>query len=170
MKFILLLLVFSTSANAFDFFGQQCRFPNRLQSFAFGAAEVFESNFPMPEIIDPICWRMGAKHGERALKKAERERDLDDCYEAYDYGVEQGLEATQSDMAMPTYCYNIGLQFGYMLLSEFARQGIVEEVGEECINEYERGLEFGESNRPQLVESNNKLAHCFRTGYQDAWF
>ena len=57
-----------------------------------------------------------------------------------------------------------------MLLSEYARQGMVEEVGEACIKEYERGVTYGENNRPQLVESNNKLAHCFRTGYQDAWF
>ena len=51
----------------------------------------------MPELIDPICWKMGSQHGERALDKAERERDLDDCYEAFDYGVEQGLEAEQTD-------------------------------------------------------------------------
>ena len=165
----LLLLLMTSNTFAFDFFGQQCRFPNRLQSFAFGAAESFGSEFPIPVIVDDVCWRLGQTHGKKALFRAKKERDLNDCYDAYDYGVEQGLEAEQTDMAMPTYCYHIGLQFGYMLLSEWARQGAIEEVGEACIEEYERGFSYGENNRPQLVESNNKLAHCFRTGYQDAW-
>ena len=166
--FIICLLVLSTSASAFDILGGQCRFPHRLESFSFGAAESFGSEFPMPEIIDQVCWKLGKKHGENALNRANRERDLDDCYEAYDYGLEQGLEATQSDMEMPTYCYNIGLSFGFMLLSEYARQRYVEEVGKDCLNEYDKGHEAGLNNRPPTVRSNNKLAHCYRTGYRDA--
>ncbi len=166
----ILTVVVSINVHAFDFFGSQCRFPQRLQSFAFGAAESFGSEFPMPEIVDQVCWQLGKKHGRNALNRADRDRDLDDCYDAYDYGVEQGLEATQSDMEMPTYCYHIGLQFGFMLLSEYARQGYTQEVGRECIKEYDKGYEAGLNNRPMNVRSDNKLAHCYRTGYQDGQF
>ena len=170
MKMIvtLLFVLISTVANSFEFYGSQCRYPLRLQSFAFGAAESFGSEFPMPEIVDQVCWKLGKRHGQNALNRAEDNRDLDDCYEAYDEGVEQGLEATQSDMEMPTYCYNIGLQFGFMLLSEYARQGLENEVGDDCVEEYDKGYEAGLQNRPPVVRSDNKLAHCYRTGYQDS--
>tara|TARA_B100000886_G_scaffold332525_1_gene285348 strand:+ start:887 stop:1408 length:522 start_codon:yes stop_codon:yes gene_type:complete len=163
-----LLMLVSFSVEAFDLFGSQCRFPYRLQSFSFGAAEVFGSEFPEPEIVDNVCWKLGERYANRALDKAERDRDLDDCYDAYDEGVEQGLEATQSDMEMPTYCYNIGLQFGFMLLSEYARQGMENEVGDDCVEEYDEGHEAGLENRPPTVRSDNKLAHCYLTGYRDA--
>jgi len=155
---------------AFDFFGSQCQFSYRHQSFSFGAAEVFGSKFPMPDIVDDICWKLGKRHAENALSQARYDRDLDDCYEAYDYGLEQGLEATQTDMEMPTYCYHIGLQFGYNLLSEYARQGMQKEVGRECIKEYKKGYLAGVDNRPMNVRSNNKLALCYRTGYNDGQF
>ena len=53
---------------------------------------------------------------------------------------------------------------------EYARQGYDNEVGKECIKEYDKGYEAGLSNRPMNVRSNNKLAHCYRTGYQDGQF
>ena len=168
---IFCILTFSSfNLFAFNFYGSQCQFYQRHQSFSFGAAESFGSEFPRPELVDEICWELGKKYGENALTRAQNERDLDDCYDAYNYGLEQGLEASQTDMEMPTYCYHIGLQFGFSLLSEYARQGYEKEVGRECIKEYKKGYEAGLHNRPMNVRSNNKLALCYRTGYADGQF
>ena len=106
-----LTLIVSINAHAFDFFGSQCHFPLRLQSFSFGAAESFGSDFPMPEIVDQVCWQLGKKHGQNALNQADRDRDLDDCYDAYDYGVEQGFKALKAIWR----CLHIVIILGYNL-------------------------------------------------------
>ena len=37
--------------------------------------------------------------------------DVDDCYEAFEEGAIQGLEARQRDINYPQNCYNLDLRF-----------------------------------------------------------
>ena len=154
--------------SSIDAFSMNCRQNYRFESFFLGAGLSFDEEVERPSINDEVCWRSGIKFGERAIDRARSERDEKDCYEAFDSGAEQGLEARQSDMEYPQYCYDIGLRFGFSLLATSARDGHTDIVGEDCVEEYEKGYAASMANRPITVRPDTKLAFCYRTGYQDA--
>ena len=164
ISFIILIVSSSSFANYYD---QNCRSRYRVDNFYLSAGKTFDYDISAPEIYDNVCWMLGDRYAQRVLNKAEEERDLDDCYEAFDEGYAQGMEATQSDMEYPQYCYNLGFRFGLSLLSTSAREGNFDIVGDDCIEEYNKGLEAALNNRPITVRPNNKLAYCYRTGYGD---
>ena len=164
LKAFLLLTIFIS----FDVFSMNCRFNYRYESFYLGAGLSFGEDVERPNINDEVCWQAGIRFGENALNRAIEDRDEDDCYEAFDDGVEQGLEARQTDMEYPQYCYDIGLKFGFSLLATGARDSFVDIVGEDCVEEYKKGYAAAMANRPITVRPNTKLAFCYRTGYRDA--
>lgn len=151
-------------------FAVNCRTSYRFESFFLGAGVSFGEDIDKPDIVDNVCWNLGMRFANRVLDNAREEREEDDCFDAFDEGVEQGLEARQSDINYPQACYNIGLNFGFSHLANSAREGDSDFVGKECVKEYDKGYQAGLNNRPITVRPDTKLAYCYRVGYADARF
>ena len=162
------LILESLIIMSFDSYGINCKVRYLTESFYLGAGIAFGEDVKKPSINDEVCWSLGSRFGKRLIDRAISDYDEDDCYDAFDSGEEQGLEARQSDLEYPQYCYDLGLKYGFSLLATGARDKYFHVVGNDCIEEYEKGFEAGISNRPITVRPNTKLAFCYRTGYGDS--
>ncbi|MBT6326159.1 MAG: hypothetical protein HOJ35_09325 [Bdellovibrionales bacterium] len=162
------LILVSLIIMSFDSYGINCKVRYLTESFYLGAGKAFGYRVKKPSINDEVCWSLGVRLGKRLIDRAISDHDEDDCYDAFDSGEEQGLEARQSDLEYPQYCYDLGLKYGFSLLATGARDKYFDVVGNDCIEEYEKGFEAGISNRPITVRTNTKLAFCYRTGYADS--
>lgn len=146
-----------------------CSMYHRYDNFYLGAAQTMSPDLelPSPKYSDEFCWAMGEKEAESALAQAEADRDTKDCFEAFDYGFDEGMNGAQRNMQSPTYCYHIGINAGFSALANFAREEREDIVGRKCLQSFERGQEDGQANRPQQPGWDNKLAVCYRAGYND---
>ena len=170
MKLLTFTILLMTSVSALSnplIFPFNCSMFHRYDNFYLSAASTMnpELELPSPQYNDEFCWEMGKRHAEESLAQAEDDWRLDDCNEAFDYGFNEGMEGSQDNMQYPTYCYNIGLHSGFSALSNFAREKREDVVGKKCLESFDRGLEDGRANRPQSPGWNNKLAVCYRAGY-----
>ena len=162
------LISLSSMANPL-IFPFNCSMYHRYDNFYLAAAQTMSPSLelPSPKYSDEFCWAMGEKEGAEALAKAEEDRDLDDCGEAFNYGFNEGMNGAQRNMQYPTYCYHIGINAGFSALANFAREQREDIVGRKCLQSFERGLEDNSENRPQQPGWDNKLAVCYRAGYND---
>ncbi len=164
--FALALISFSSFSNPI-IFPFNCSLFHRYDNFYLSAASTMDPKLELPsaQYNDEFCWEMGKRHANESLAQAEEDWRLDDCHEAFDYGFNEGMQGSQENMQYPTYCYNIGLHSGFSALSNFAREGREDIVGRKCLKSFERGKEDGRANRPQSPGWDNKLAVCYRAGY-----
>ena len=160
------LISLSTFANPL-LFPFNCSLYHRYDNFYLSAASTVDPKLelPSPQYSDEFCWEMGKRHANESLAQAEEDWRLDDCLDAFEHGFNEGMEGSQDNMQHPTYCYNIGLHSGFSALSNFAREGREDVVGKKCLDSFDRGRDDGMANRPQSPGWDNKLAVCYRAGY-----
>ena len=114
---------------------------------------------------DDRCFQLGVEYGERLAEEFADERR--DCDATYEDGIGQGLEAGVQVIRDPSACSNAGYSVGRSLLSIHARDGRADLVGQECVDQYRRGLKDGRENRAPNLTLDNKLNACYMTGHDD---
>ena len=164
--FLIISTLFTLAAQA----NMECSQGHRFESYSLGTAKVFGLDLEEPYLNDDHCWRLGELAAEAIYNHHDDNGNLDRCVETYLEGFDQGFIASQRNARMPNDCYFLGLNTGLSYLSDRARSGDTEEAGQQCIKAYMRGTDDILNNRPMHTTTNNKINHCYRTGYFDGQF
>ena len=164
--FAIIISIFSISA----FATMDCASGHRFESYSLGTTQIFGLDIEKPLINDDYCWRLGELAAENIYNHHQDQGSLDRCQESYEHGFDEGFIASQRNARMPNDCYFLGLNAGHSYLSDRARSNDVEEAGQQCVKAYIRGKDDALNNRPMYSSSNNKINHCYRTGYFDGQY
>ncbi len=125
-----------------------------------GIEKGFRNTGGPPVHLSQTCYNEGQSIGAEL-----RSRDTSDqCSREFDSGFNNGFE--QLGYA-GSECFNRGDEAGGAWLRSNARERNTAVVGNECVDEYNRGKSDKTSNPPSAIR---KIVMCYETGFDDQFF
>lgn len=153
-----LLLTFSVNVKAVPH--GLCRMSYHEDSAGRGIEAGFKNLNLRPKIVDENCYQQGVAEGS-LLPKSETS-----CKEDFEAGKVNGLEA--NSITIGTTCSSKGYIAGTALLHVAAREGNSRLVGQNCVDEYLRGVKDGNETHVIETGTDNVERECYLTGFYDA--
>jgi hypothetical protein len=155
-----LLITFSFSANVKAVPHGLCRMSYHEDSAGRGLEAGFKNMNLRPKIVDENCYLQGVAEGS-LLPKSETS-----CQEDFEAGKANGLQA--NSITIGRTCSSKGYIAGTALLHVAAREGNLNLVGQNCVDEYLRGVKDGNETHITETGTDNVERECYLTGFYDA--
>lgn len=162
-KFFLICLVSFFTSTAHAFFFPWCSLSYRAESYSLGLQFGYEDIEAKPVMMDEYCWKLGENLGQELTQHNDSRR----CPRAYADGKKLGLHGELLTITSPSECSHAGHTVGLSMLSVYARESAAQNDGNRCGKEYLLGKKDARANRPGTIRSDNRLNHCYFTGYND---
>ena len=137
----------------------QCRLAYHADSSGRGIEAGFKGQDLRPTINDESCYQQGVAEGMLLPKEDSI------CQQDFEAGKENGLQANL--LTLGTSCSTKGYIAGQALLHVGAREANSTLVGQNCIDEYKRGVTDGNNNNVPTTSDDHLAAECYMTGFYD---